>query len=312
MDIRQLECLRMIAEQGSFSAAARALGISQPSISQRMRELEAEIGERLFLRSHAGAQLTDLGRVVSGHAAEIARHIAQIRAAALSQRDDTAGEVSVGLPTTVALHLTVPIVREVRERFPGIRLRVVESMSGYLLEWLVSGRIDLAILYMAQGAPELRITSILTEELYLITARSGHDEARASITMQEVARLPLVLPSREHGLRRNIEAAVAGAGLALTVAVEIESLVHMKEYVREGGHHTILPFAAVRQETREGTLIARRIVQPVIRRPVAMAQSAGRSASQATRRVAEIVDAVVRRALRSGGELTGRARSDRP
>ncbi len=297
MDLKQLEYLQAIAEQGSFSRAARALGLSQPSLSQRMRELETELGGELFLRGSFGVRLTDLGTQVVAQGGAVLRQVEQIRTEARSRTGDPVGEVALGLPTTVALHLTVPIVREVSRRFPGIRLRVIESMSGYLQEWLASGRLDLAVLYKVDGAPGLRITPILTEDLYLIAARQGHEEDRASIPMADLVTLPLVLPSREHGLRQNIEAAVARAGMALHVGVEIESLVHMKELVRDGDRFTILPFAAVREEVRAGSLIARRIVDPVVRRPVALAVSAERPLSQGARRVADVVEHAVQRAL---------------
>ncbi len=145
MDLKQLEYLQVIAEQGSFSRAARVLGLTQPSLSQRMREFEVELGGELFLRGSFGVRLTDLGTMVAGQGAAILRQVEQIRTEARSRTGDPVGEVALGLPTTVALHLTVPIVREVSRRFPRIRLRVVESMSGYLQEWLASGRIDLSL-----------------------------------------------------------------------------------------------------------------------------------------------------------------------
>lgn len=302
MDLKQLEYLQVIAEQGSFSRAARSLRLSQPSLSQRMRDLEIELGGDLFLRGSFGVRLTDLGTMVAGQSAAILRQVEQIRTEARSRTGDPVGEVALGLPTTVALHLTVSIVREVGRRFPGLRLRVIESMSGYLQEWLASGRIDLAVLYKLDGAPGLKVKPILTEDLYLIAARPGHEDDRASIPMAELAALPLVLPSREHGLRQHIEAAVARAGVALNVGVEIESLVHMKELVRDSDRFTILPFAAVREETRSGSLIARRIVDPVMRRPVALAVSAERPLSQGARRVAEVVELAVHRALSGRGE----------
>lgn len=303
MDLRQLEYLQAIAEQGSFSRAARALGLSQPSLSQRMRELEAELGGELFLRGSFGVRLTDLGTQVVAQGSAVLRQVEQIRTEARSRTGDPVGDVAIGLPTSVALHLTVPIVREVTRRFPGIRLRVIESMSGYLQEWLASGRLDLALLYKLDGAPGLRITPILTEDLYLIAARAGHEEDRASIPMAEIVPLPLVLPSREHGLRQNIEAAATRAGMALQVGVEVESLVHMKELVRDGDRFTILPFAAVREEVRAGLLIARRIVDPVVRRPVALAVSAERPLSQGARRVAEVVEHAVQRALSGRADI---------
>ncbi|MGG5822467.1 LysR family transcriptional regulator [Falsiroseomonas sp. HW251] len=297
MDLKQLQYLQAIAESGSFSRAAKTLGLAQPSLSQRMRDLESELGGELFLRGSFGVRLTDLGTMVAGHGVAILRQVEQIRATARSQTNDPAGEVALGLPTTVALHLTVPIVREVSRLYPQIRLRVIESMSGYLQEWLGSGRIDLAVLYRVDGAPGLSITPILTEDLYLIGARAGHEDDGSSIPMAKVATLPLVLPSREHGLRQNIEAAVAIPAFVLNVVVEVESLVQMKELVRGSELLTILPFAAVRQEILDGSLIARRIVQPVVRRPVALAVSAERPLSQGARRVAEIVGTLLRHAL---------------
>lgn len=300
MDLRQLRFLVRSIESGSISQAARGLNITQPSLSQRLKELEAELGVDLFERTPTGIRPTDAGAMVADRSRAILRLVDNLVFEARAATHEPSGEVFIGLPTTMALHLTVPLVKAVRSQFPKVSLRVSEGMSGHIQEWVISGRLDLAILYTDDAIDGLRIEKITDEDLCLI---SRHDPAQTplDVPFDELGLYPLVLPSPDHGLRRSIEKIRMTTQTTLDIAVEVDSLPHLKRLAIEGELHTILPQAACREEIRLGQLCARRIVNPNLRRPIALARPTNRPNSLATRNINELLKALVQNAISHQG-----------
>lgn len=279
------------------------MNVAQPSLSQRIKDLERELGVDLLHRSPTGVKPTDVGTIVADRARSILKQVDHLKTEVRGQAATPTGNVTVGLPTTMALHLTVPLVQQVREKLPGINLHVTEGMSGHIQEWVLSGRIDVAILYSADPVPGLELELLLTEDLYLIAARRKHQNSPASLTLADVADFPLVLPGRDHGLRRNIERAALDAKVTLNVPVEVDSLPHMKRLVVDGALFTILPWAACREEIRTERVVARRIVAPVLRRPVVLAVARDRPLSLAGHSIRELTATLVSKALGSKGPV---------
>ena len=293
MDLRQLQFLVRAIECASISRAAQALNMAQPSLSQRIRELEEELGVVLLDRFPHGVRATEAGALVVERARAVLRLVDMMASEARSVGRDPVGDVVIGLPTTAALHLTLPLVEITRRRHPKIRLRILEGMSGHVQEWLLSGRLDMSVLYSVGPLPGLAVEQVAEEELCLI---SRADAARdgAEVRCRDLPAYPLVLPGPDHGLRRAIEAARRPREDRLDVAVEIDSLVHLKRLVGEVGLHTILPQAACREEILAGKLMARRIVGPTIRRPITIATSTSRPLSIAARAIHALVRAMLR------------------
>ncbi len=296
MDLRQLRFLVRTIESGSISQAARGLHITQPSLSQRLKDLEAELGVTLFDRMPTGIRPTDAGNMVADRSRAILRLVDNIAIEARTLSQEPAGEVLIGLPTTMALHLTVPLVKAVRSRFPKVSLRVSEGMSGHIQEWVISGRLDLAILYTDEAIEGLKIEKIIDEDLCIIS-RYDPSGSLADVPFADLWQYPLVLPGPDHGLRRSIEKVRLATKSLLTIAVEVDSLPHLKRLAIEGELHTILPQAACREEVSLGLLSARRIVNPNLRRPIALARSTNRPSSLATQSINELLRALVHQSI---------------
>jgi LysR family nitrogen assimilation transcriptional regulator len=267
MDLKQLRFFVRTLESGSISRAAQSLNIAQPSLSQRISELEAELGVKLLHRATSGVKPTEIGLMVADRARALLRGAENLVAEAKSAGAAPSGDVMVGLPASIALHLTVPLALKVREALPGVNLRISEGMSGHILEWILTGRLDLAILYMADPIPELTMGEVIYENLHLISSARGAPDT-PHVALHDLHRYPLVLPAPDHGLRRTIARGAEAAGAALHVAVEVDSLTNMKRLAMEGSLHTILPRAACLEEIEAGHLVARRIVSPPLRRPI--------------------------------------------
>jgi LysR family transcriptional regulator, nitrogen assimilation regulatory protein len=296
MDLRQLRFLVSTIESGSISQAARGLHITQPSLSQRLKDLEAELGVALLDRTPTGVRPTDAGNMIADRSRVILRLVDNIAIEARALTQEPIGDVFIGLPTTMALHLTLPLVKAVRDQFPKVSLRVSEGMSGHIQEWVVSGRIDLAILYTEDAIDGLKIEKINDEDLCLI---SRHDsvETKTDVPFADLWKYPLVLPGPDHGLRRSIEKVRLTTKTMLNIAVEIDSLPHLKRLAIEGELHTILPQAACQEEVSLGQLTARRIVEPNLRRPIALARPTNRPCSLATQSINELLRSLVQNSV---------------
>src|SRR5438309_9916191 len=134
-----------------------------------MSTLEEDLGVRLLLRSSKGVTPTSVGKTFLEHAKLV---LADVERASLAVREAgsvPSGSVAIGLPTTVSLGATLPILRACRERLPQVRLKIVEAYSGFLKEWLQSVRLDLAILFSDKPATGLRQRALLDEHLLFVT-----------------------------------------------------------------------------------------------------------------------------------------------
>lgn len=147
MDVRQLRFFVAIVEEGTISAAAQRLRIAQPALSKHVHGLEEELGVQLLSRSAQGVRPTEAGQRLHEHAEFILRYLGQTIEEVRGYAKEPHGVVAVGLPTSVAVVLSVPLVAAMRQQLPHVLLRIAEGMSGDILEWLKAGRLDFAMLF---------------------------------------------------------------------------------------------------------------------------------------------------------------------
>lgn len=307
MDLRQLRYFLAIAEEKSISRAAERLGVAQPSLSQHVMRLEADLGVPLLVRSSRGVTPTEAGERLLQHARGILRAVATAREDVRDLGGRARGTVAIGLPSSTSMALAVPLAEAVHRRLPDVTLRTMEAMSGHVLGWLEDGMIDLGVLYNASGIRHMTVDELMSEDLYLIVPPDAAPPggapggvARAPIPLAELGAHPLVLPGRPHGLRELIDRHVRAAAVRLAVAVEMDALSQIKELVARGALQTVLALAAVRPELDRGELVAVPIVDPPIRRTVALARNPSRPPTQASRAVAGLLVEVVRELVARG------------
>jgi LysR family nitrogen assimilation transcriptional regulator len=300
MDIKALRTFVTVAELGSFSAAARRLHVAQPALSRQVKELEAQLAVRLLTRSPHGVKVTEAGERLLLFALDLLRQFERAWDVVHAVDEPIAGDVSIGLPTSTGAVLAVPLLRRVKERFPRIRLHLIESLTGYLEEWVMAGRLDLAVLYNAEASSKLELTPLLIEELCLIVPAKHLPAARRSVPFTEVSRFPLILPALPHALRRVVEQAARSHGVQLDVAYEVDSLPALKVLVQSGEACAILSAGAVGREIADGTLRALRIVRPALVRSVSLAASALLDMTSARAEVIRLIVALAEEMRRSG------------
>ena len=243
MELRQLRYFVRVVELGSISRAALDLGLVQSALSQQISRLEGELATRLLQRTSQGATPTEAGLAFFREAQLALRHADEAARSAKEAR--LSGTVSVGLAPTTASVLGVPLMLAMRERYPAVRLHMVESLSGHLAAMLNARQLDLAVLFDTDPARRWSVTPLLQEKLFLIRSRHGAGKTPARLRLAQLEGVPLILPSGPHGLRSTLDAAFARARLVPNLVAEIDSLAMLMDAVDAGLGCTVQPWAAL-------------------------------------------------------------------
>jgi len=227
-----------------MSRAALDLDLVQSALSQQISRLEGELSTRLLQRSSKGVVPTEAGLAFFREAQLTLRHAEQaVRAA---QQSRLSGTVSVGLASTTAVVLGVPLMQAMRARYPDVRLHLVESMSGHLTSMLNARQLDLAVLFDTGVARRWSVMPLLEEKLYLMSPRTaGEPSLPASTRMAQLDGVPLILPTGAHGLRSTLDAAFARADIKPRLVAEVDSLSMLMDAVCAGLGSTVQPWAAL-------------------------------------------------------------------
>lgn len=268
MDIEILRDFIAVVDAGSLTKAAANRCVSQPAISQRMSQLERQLKARLLDRGPRGVEPTAVGLELYRGAQQVVRQFDRLAALVADEGTGIRGEVSIGLPATVAGFLVPILFSETRQRHPGIHLELFEAMSGYIEELLVRGRLDLAMLFRDDASPRPGETVLYHEDLYLATA-ANQDASTAPISVVELADRPLVSPGPGNNLRELLERATAEHGFAPQVVADVYSPAAMVRVAQSGLASTVLPRSAAHGHSGPA-LALRPLVEPTIRRWVSV------------------------------------------
>ncbi|HTK02390.1 MAG TPA: LysR family transcriptional regulator [Bordetella sp.] len=253
MELRQLRAFARIVELGSMGRAAAELGVVTSALSQQISRLESELATRLLQRTSTGVVPTDAGRAFLRQAQLAIRHA---DAAAMAAREARlTGQVSVGLASTTATVLAPKFIHAMQQRYPDVRLRMTESLSGHLAAMLNARQVDLAIVFNTDAAQRWTVMPLLDEQLVLIGQPTtpnwpGTDAA----SLRELAGVPLVLPSAAHGLRNLVDSAFARLGAVPDIVAEVDGLATLMAMVRVGHVATIQPGAALAADPTLGRI----------------------------------------------------------
>ncbi|SFN02489.1 transcriptional regulator, LysR family [Formivibrio citricus] len=274
MDFKQLKYFVAIVDAGSLTKAAQKLYIAQPSLSQQIAGLEAELDTKLLLRSAQGVTPTTAGSALYKQARLVLRQVEQIREDVREDRGAEVGTVAIGLPTTVTTILALPLFERIRLRYPGIRLQLFEGMSGSISEMLPNGRLDLALLFRDTETRGMSVIPVFDEELYLFgNAGLSLDDTATDCPLRTLADVPMVAPGASHGLRLIIERTFQRENVELNMIADIDSLPTLVAIARSGLACTILPVSALARTAPDSRPAVRRIVEPVMTRPVSVCWS---------------------------------------
>lgn len=302
MEMRQLRYFVAVAELGSFTRAAIILDIAQPAVSRQIRELEGELGVLLLMRNGRGAVLTDAGIKFLSRAKMILEDAERALQEARSLKGRPMGMVSIGMPPAIGAILSVPTVMRVRELYPEIQLQLTEGYSGHIHEWLLSGRLDIGVLYTPPKNAEISYDRLATERLYLLGAPhvvAEHLGRAVAVPFSDILKLPLILPARPHAIRRLIDEFALRKQADVNIVTEVNAFLGIRDLVMGGHGLTVLPISAMLPEIEAGRLKVVEVVDPNLSQTVGLMTSTHHAPSLATMTVARLMADLARSLIKT-------------
>jgi LysR family hydrogen peroxide-inducible transcriptional activator len=247
MELRHLETLIAIDEEGTFTAAADSLRTVQSNVSEQVRQLEAELGVTLLARGRSGATPTESGQVVLNHARRIRRELQMLHEDVAALQGLQVGRASFGIVGTASRWLVPALVADLRRRAPGIELRVNEGASERLLAEVLTEELAQAVVTAPVRDERLAVEQLL-EEAMVGLAPPGVELPPDPVPFEVLAQHPLVLPPVGNPLRIEIEQVARARDVQLPVAVEIEGIRLITDLVAANAGVSILPETAIPPE----------------------------------------------------------------
>ncbi len=275
---RQIQYFVAAAENGAVSRAAHALSISQSTMAEAIRELEADLGFPLFERRVQGVELTLKGNQFLRHARKILADVAEARRA-VSGGDEkaVAGQLAIGVTPLVAGYVLAEILARYRRAFPAVSLDIVEDSRGYLEHLLINGELDVGVIVAGpeKEGSALKIEGVDTSR-YRVWLPAGHPLAdRDRISVRELAGDPLVLLNVDE-IAEAAQEACRLAGIRPRVAIRTQSVEAARSLVATGAGVAVLPDLTYRPWSLEGDRIeARELIEPLPPVEVAVAWRRG-------------------------------------
>lgn len=300
MDLKQLEAFVHVAELGSFTRAAITLDTNQPALSRLVRQLEVELRHTLLERNGRGVTPTPAGQRMLGHAKGILQQVQRASQDLDELHGTPGGHFAIGIMPSFARVATNQLVRNFRTQFPGANISVAQGLSTYLIEWLMMGRVDVAVLYDTFDTPLIEKRTVFTEELFLIgpgnrdTPEPATSAPMATILLREITRYPLIIPGRMHAIRRMVESAAAEQGVRLRIELEVDAVASILDLVSEGIGHAVLSLNATTSDALKRRFEVTRITEPTLYSRLAIATSSKHTLSQlATQAIAMLESTVL-------------------
>ena len=286
LDIRSLKCFAQVADRGSITHAADDLGITQPALTRRIRQLEIELGVALLERRPRGIRLTGHGRDLLEHARRILRevalaegHVKRASSAAVS------GRVVLGTSPTLAPLLLPGCVARARAECPGVTLRVVEEFSTQLFDDLLSGKVDVAVLTSPPHSRSVVMSPLLAEPIVVFAGATDRG-VRRGYSLTELRRTPVIVTS---AIRLLVDRQLARYGAQLTAEAEIDSIEAIRRMVLAGDGITVLPVSTFHDDIVSGRCVAYPIDDANLHRMLVLAHAAAQHEVAAVSEVIRLV-----------------------
>lgn len=250
MDVRQLEMFRAVAEEGSFTRAARRLNVSQSAVSRQLQLLEGELGGPLLHRSPKGITLTAEGTLLLRTANRIHRDISEAVWEISETQKLKRGRLSIAGGMTACIYVLPKLLTRFRVLHKDVDLVVTTGSADAILALLRNHRVDLALLTLPIVGADLVVRPVLREELVVVTARRHALTQQRLIDARSLARYPLVLFEPGSNTRRVVDEFFQAQHVPMNVAMETESVEIIKAMVASGLGITLIPYASIAADIR--------------------------------------------------------------
>ncbi|HMK81909.1 MAG TPA: LysR family transcriptional regulator [Xanthobacteraceae bacterium] len=287
LNLDQLRAFAAVVEAKSFSGAAARLGVTQPAVSQKLRQLEQRFGVKLIERLGRNATPTAAGAALLGHARSIETALAAATDAMAPHARGAVGRVRLGSGATACIYLLPAALRELRRRFPALEIVVSTGNTPEMLRAVEENRIDLALITLPAAGRMLEVRPVLDDEFVLVAPRDM--TLPREITAAELARLPLVQYEPGANTRRVVDEWALRAGVPLKPIMELGSVEAMKELTGAGLGCSVLPRMALRGRQKSFVI---RSLEPPLYRTLALVLRRDKPLTKGLREVVRAVSAL--------------------
>jgi len=248
MEVHQLRYFCAVARHGTFTRASKAEHIAQPSLSQQILKLEAELGARLFDRLPRSAKLTVFGKAFLPKAERILRDLEEARTELRDMSGNQTGEVVVGIIPTIAAYLLPRLLNNFTVRHPPVTIKIIEDITPALLQRLQEGTIDIAVVALPVAGSELAIVELFEEKFYAALPKRHRLASRASISLAELNREPFLLLKEGHCFRDSLIAACHKLRMSPSIVCESGQFATILAMVSAGMGVSAVPAMAVQPQ----------------------------------------------------------------
>jgi DNA-binding transcriptional LysR family regulator len=255
MDLRRLEVFAKVAELGSFSRAAEALYLTQPTVSEHVRALEDELGVQLLDRLGRGATATRAGQLLLGYAQRMLALAREAQQALDQFQGRMSGELVVGGSTIPGEYVLPTLIGQFKAKYPEISVSLLIGDSRQVSEWVEQGRAEVALVGARPTSRVLTARELMPDELVIVVPAGHAWAARKTVSLEELRREPMVVRERGSGSRETAESVLEAAGLPISscrVVGEMGSTQAVKQAVRAGVGIALVSRRAVEDECRAG------------------------------------------------------------
>jgi DNA-binding transcriptional LysR family regulator len=291
--LRQLRAFVSVARLGSFTRAARMLGVSQPALTVQIRQLEDALGVRLLDRNTRSVTLSQVGREFVPVLERILDEINTFTSDAREVTSRRRGLVTIAAIPSICASLLPDAIAQFKSAHPGITVKMRDTLAQTVIALVKAREVDFGIASTLRD-PEIETQTLFTDWMSVLFPPGHPIGQHARVTLKELARYPLIYLDAGSSVRALVERAFESAGMRVSPAYEVTYMTTAVAMVRAGHGVTVLPAATAQEAQQTSNLMAREIHHERFRRQICLIQASGRSASPAAREFMELVQAACR------------------
>jgi len=278
--IKQIESFLAVAETGSFSAASRKVNVAQPALSQAVKDLETELGLRLFDRTTRRVELTDIGREFHQSASKVLDELKHAVDNVHQLADRKRGRVKIAAPPLLAAVVLPDAVAEFRHEYPGIAVELHDVGTEQILEMIRAGKVDCGIGTFQLGEEGIDRIPLVRDQLMLFCKLGSRFAESDYVQWRQLEGEPLITLTRTSGIRLLVEVGFETSEVPLKPAYEVTQIATVISLVEAGLGIAVLPTYAL-AAVRDRAVVGKPLIDPSISRDIVMIHANGRTLSPA-------------------------------
>ena len=303
MNSKQLKYFLKTADKGSITAAAKALDIAQPAVSQQISSLEHELSVQLFERDFRGVRLTTSGEKFYLRAKSIVNQMSMAKSEIIDTEANPSGHISIGMTQAACNVLAIPLTQAIQKNHPNVELTLQYGTTHSINQWLSSGQIDLAITYEnTYSDKNFFSTPLIKEYIYLVVGTEKNSDwyqelvKQDRIEFKQLAEFEIILPHQNDPIVQMLNRYETQTGVRIWSKPNFGLLMTNLRYVTDGFGLMILPSSAIFHLEKTIQLKAIPIINPQITREVLLLNNTKKPSSIAMQMVSETIVALVKEA----------------